>query len=128
MKKTDNTSIRIYVNKIENRITFTIKARYSLELLTHETMKLFSSAKSKITKNENDVNGPHLEITEAVLVLLILLTEIISKIQEFYIYFLLINHLVNYQMFYSEILYFQKPFDSEFLYIEVWFTIQNLNC
>ena len=91
-------------------------------------MKLFSSAKSKITKNENDVNGPHLEITEAVLVLLILLAEIISKIQEFYIYFLLINHLVNYQMFYSEILYFQKPFDSEFLYIEVWFTIQNLNC
>ena len=91
-------------------------------------MKLFSSVKSKITKNENGGNGPHLEITEAVLVLLILLIKIINKTQESYIYFLLINHLVNYQIFYPKILYFQKPFDSESLYIKVWFTIQNLNC
>ena len=31
---TDNPSIMIYVNKIENRTTFKIKARYYLELLT----------------------------------------------------------------------------------------------
>ena len=31
--------IRIYVNKIENRITFKIKNGYCLELLTPETMK-----------------------------------------------------------------------------------------
>ena len=30
----------IYVNKIENRITFKIKARYYFEVLTPETMKL----------------------------------------------------------------------------------------
>ena len=30
--KTDNPSIRIYVNKIENRITFKIKTEYYLEL------------------------------------------------------------------------------------------------
>ena len=36
----DNTSIRIYVNKIENRISFKIKTGYYLELLTSETMKL----------------------------------------------------------------------------------------
>ena len=36
----NNPSVRIYVNKIENRITFKIKTRYSLELLTHETMVL----------------------------------------------------------------------------------------
>ena len=35
----DNPSIMIYVNKIENRITFKIKAGYYLELLTPETMK-----------------------------------------------------------------------------------------
>ena len=34
-----NPSIRIYVNKIENRITFKIKNGYYLELLTSETMK-----------------------------------------------------------------------------------------
>ena len=36
----DNPSIRIYVNKIENRITFKIKNGYYLDLLTPETMKL----------------------------------------------------------------------------------------
>ena len=30
-------------------------------------MKLLGSAKSKITKNENDQNVPHVEITEVVL-------------------------------------------------------------
>ena len=50
---TDNPSIRIYVNKIENRITFKIKTGYYLELLTPETMKLLGSTKSKITKDEN---------------------------------------------------------------------------
>ena len=41
---------------------------YSLELLTPETLKLLGSTKHKITKNKNDENVPHLEITEVVLV------------------------------------------------------------
>ena len=36
----NNASIMIYVNKIENRITFKIKAGYYLEVLTPETMTL----------------------------------------------------------------------------------------
>ena len=67
-ENTDNPSIRIYVNKIENRITFKIKTRYSLELLTPETMKLLGSTENKITKDKNGENVPHLEITEVVLV------------------------------------------------------------
>ena len=43
----DNTSIRIYVNKIENRITFKIKSGYYLELLTPEAMKLLGSTERK---------------------------------------------------------------------------------
>ena len=35
-KKANNTSIRIYVNKIENRITFKIKTAYYLKLLMLE--------------------------------------------------------------------------------------------
>ena len=38
----------IYVNKIENRITFKIKAGYYLELLTPETVKLLGSTKNEI--------------------------------------------------------------------------------
>ena len=64
----DNLSIHIYVNKIENRITFKIKNGYSLELLTKETMKLLKSTESKITKDKSGENVPHLEITEVLLV------------------------------------------------------------
>ena len=40
---TDNPSIMLYVNKIENRITFKIKTGYYLELLMPETIKLLGS-------------------------------------------------------------------------------------
>ena len=67
-ENTNKPSIQIYVNKIENRITFKIKNGYSLELLTKETMKLLGSTENKITKDKNGENVPHLEITEVVLV------------------------------------------------------------
>ena len=51
-------------------------------------MKLLGSTKNKITKNENGENVPRLEPTEAVLIHLILLTTIISKVQEICIYLL----------------------------------------
>ena len=51
-EKTVKSSIRIYINKIENRVTFKIKTRYYLELLTSET--------------KNGENMPYLEITEVV--------------------------------------------------------------
>ena len=64
----DKPSVQIYVNKIENRVTFKIKNGCSLELLTPETMKLLGSTKNKITKDKNSENVQHLEITEVVLV------------------------------------------------------------
>ena len=67
-ENTDKPSVQKYVNKIENRVTFKIKDRYSLELLTPETMKLLGSNENKITKDKYGENVPHLEITEVVLV------------------------------------------------------------
>ena len=64
----DKPSVQIYVNKIENRVTFKIKNEYDLELLTSETMKLLGSTRNKITNEKNGVNVPHLEITEVILV------------------------------------------------------------
>ena len=61
-------SVKIYINKVENTITFKIKNGYSLELLTKGTMKLLGSSENKITKYKNGENVPHLEITEVVLV------------------------------------------------------------
>ena len=43
-------SVRIYANKIENRVLFRIKNGYSLDLLTPETMKLPVSIENKIQK------------------------------------------------------------------------------
>ena len=63
-----NPSVRTYVNKIENRITFKIKNGCYVELLTPETMKMLGSTVSKINNDKNGENVPHLEIVEVVLV------------------------------------------------------------
>ena len=52
---TDNPPITIYVNKIENRITFEIKTEYYLELLTPQTIELIGSTEIKITKDDKIV-------------------------------------------------------------------------
>ena len=67
-ENTNKPSIQIYVNKIENRITFKIKNGYGLKPLTKETMKLLGSTENKIAKDKNGENVQHLEITEVVLV------------------------------------------------------------
>ena len=59
---TDNSLIRIYVNKIENRSTFTIKTRYYLKFLTSELTKLLGRTENEITKDKNEENVLHLEI------------------------------------------------------------------
>ena len=64
----DKPSVQIYVNKIENRITFKIKKGYSFELLTPGTMKLLGSTKNEITEDKNVKKVPHLVITKVVLV------------------------------------------------------------
>ena len=94
-EKTVNPSIRIYTNKIENRITFKIKTRYFLELLTPEKVKLLGSTKSKI-KDENDNNLPDLEITEVVLMHCNVVNNNYQKIRESSLHLFLINCLVNY--------------------------------
>ena len=58
----------MYINRTENRITFKIKNGYYLELLTPETVKLLGSTESRITKDKNGENVPHLEVAALVLV------------------------------------------------------------
>ena len=69
-KINDNSfpSIKIYVYKVENKITFKIKTGYYLGLLTPKTMKLFGSTKSKITEDKNGENVPYLGINEVILI------------------------------------------------------------
>ena len=48
-EKTGNPSIRICINKIQNKIKKKTKIGYYFDLLTALTMKLLRSAKSNIT-------------------------------------------------------------------------------
>ena len=56
---TDNSSIKIYSNKIKNRIVFKIKTGYKLELLTPQTMKLLGSTNKVVDKDKNSENVPN---------------------------------------------------------------------
>ena len=121
----DKLSIQVYVNKIENRVTFKIKDAYSLELLTPETMKLLGSTENKKTKDKNGKNIPPLKITEVVLVHCnivnnncqqdsrVLCTFVPNKPFGSFLEISPINHI------------FLKAFNSEYDEIKVWFTDQN---
>ena len=127
---TDNPSIRIYINKIENRITFKIKTRYYLELLTPETMKLLGSTKSKIKKDKNGKNVPNLEITEVVLVNCNIANDNYQQKSRVLYAFVPNNSFDQLLDISQKNVYFKKNFrilDSEFSYIKVWFTDQNSN-
>ena len=56
----ENFSIRIYVNKIKNRIVFKIKTGYKLELLRNETVE-FLRGGPIIDKDNNSSNLPKSE-------------------------------------------------------------------
>ena len=46
-KKIDNSSLKLHVNKIEKRITCTIKTGYYLELLIPQTIKFLGCTENK---------------------------------------------------------------------------------
>ena len=120
----DNPSIRIYVNRIENRITFKIKSGYYLELLTPETMKLLESTESKITKDKNGENVPHLEVVELVLVHCNLVNNDYQQDSRI-LYTFVPNKTFGSLLEISPTnQVFLKPFNSEFQDIKMWFTDQ----
>ena len=120
----DNPPIRIYVNSIENRITFKIKSGYYLELLTPETMKLLGSSENKITKDKNGENVPRLEVVELVLVHCKLVNndyQLDSRI----LYAFVPNKTFGSLLQISPTnRVFLKTFNSEFQEIKIWFTDQ----
>ena len=118
---------RIYINKIENRITFKRKTGYYLELLMPEKMKLPGSTKSKITKNENGENVPNLEITEVILVHCNIVNNNYQQNSRVLYTFILNKSCGQLLDFSPKNFIFLKTFDSEFSYIEVWFADQNSN-
>ena len=121
----DNPSVKIYLNKVENRITFRIRNWYSLEVLTPETMKLLGSTENKITKDKNGENVPYLEIKEVVLVHFNIVNNDYQQDSRV-LYIFVPNKLFRSLLESSPTNHiFLKTFKSEFQTIEVWFIDQN---
>ena len=120
----DNPSTRIYVNRIESRITFKIEIGYYLELLTPETMKLLGSTESKITKDKNGENVSHLVIFELVLVHCSLVNNDYQQDSRI-LYTFVPNKTFGTLLEISPTNHvFLKTFNSEFQEINIWFTDQ----
>ena len=63
-----NSLIKIYINKIKNRVLFTIKTGYKSELLSSGTMKLLGSTEKDVDRDRNGENARKLEIAGVILV------------------------------------------------------------
>ena len=122
---TDNPSIRIYLHKIDKKITFKIKTSYYLQILTPETRKLRRSTKNKVTKDKNGENVPHLEITEVVLVHCNIANSGYQQDSRVLYTFVPDKSFGQLLDILPKNFNFLKTFDSEFPYIELWFTDQN---
>ena len=124
-KHNKNPSIKIYVDKIDNKITFKIKNGYYLELWNPETMKLLGSTESKITKDKNGKYLSYLEITEAVLVHCNLVNDDYQQDSR------MLNTFVPNKQFGSLLeisptnIIFLQTYNLEFQEIKVCFTDQN---
>ena len=118
----DNPSIKIFEKKL--KIELHLKLKMVLELLTPETMKLLGSTESKITKDKNGEDVPHLEVVELVMVHCnlvnndyqqdsrILYTFVPNKPFGSLLEISPANHI------------FLKTFNSELQEIKIWFTDQ----
>ena len=115
----------MYVNKIENRVTFKIKNGYSLELLTSETMKLLGSTKNKITKDKNGENVPHLQITKLALNQCIIVNNDYQQDSRVLYTFVPNKPFGRLLEICPTNHIFLKTFNSEYDELKVWLTDQN---
>ena len=121
----DKPLVKIYINKIENRITFKIKMD-GLELLTPEAMKWLGNTENKITKDKNSENVPHLEITEVILVHCNIVNNDYQQDPRV-LYVFVPNKPFGSLLEISPANHiFLKTFNLEFQIFEVWFRDQNI--
>ena len=121
---TENSSIQIYSNEIQNRMIFKIKNGYKLELLTPETMKLLGNTKEDVDKDKNRENVPKLEIVEVVLVHCNLVKndyQHTSKVLFTFVPNKKFGQLINIS---PHAFTMMNTVNTDFSYVEVWFTDQ----
>ena len=88
-------------------------------------MKLLGITKSKITEKEKGENVPHLEITEVAIVHCNIVNNNYQQNSKILYTFVLNKSLGQLLDISRKNFILLKTFDSEFSYIEIWFTDQN---
>ena len=122
---TENPLVQIYPNKIKNRIVFKIKTGYKLELLSPETMKLLGNTKKDVDKDKDGEDVPKLEFVEVVFVHFNLINsnyQQASKVLFTFVPNKQFGQLINIS---PHSLTMLGTTNTEFSFIEVWFTDQN---
>ena len=122
---TENPPVQIYLNKTKNRIVFKIKTGSKLELLTPETIRLLGSAKKDVHKDKSGEILPKLESVEFVLVHCNLVSNSYQQASKVLFTFVPNNQFGQSVTISPHSLTMLKTTNSEFPFIQVWFTDQN---
>ena len=115
----------IYVNEINNRIDFKIKSRYKLELLSKETVKLLGSSSDTIDGDKNSELAPKLESVDLVLVHCNLVDNSYQQAPKVLFTFVPNKKYGQLITVSPETLIMLKTVNTEFSFIEIWFTDQD---
>ena len=115
----------IYINEINNRIVFKIKAGYKLELLSKETMRLLGSSADTIDGDKNSELVPKLESVDLVLVHCNLVNNSYQQVCKVLFTFVCNKKYGQLITVSLETLIMLKTVNTEFSFTEIWFTDQD---
>ena len=121
----DVSPVLIYVNETNNRIVVKIKSGYKLELLSKETMRLLGSSADTIDGDKNSELVPKLESVDLVLVHCNLVNsnyQQASKVLFTFVPNKKYGQLITVSPY---LLIMLKTVNTEFSFIEIWFTDQD---
>ena len=113
------------MNKAKNRIVFKIKTGYKLELLSPETMKLLGSIKKDVDQDKDVENVPKLESVEVVLVHCNLVNSNYQQASKVSFTFVPNKQFGQLTSISPHSLTMLNTTNTEFLFVEVWFTDQD---
>ena len=121
----DVSPVLIYVNEINKRIVFKIKSEYNLELLSKETMRLSGGMSNSTDKDKNSELVPKLESVDLVLVHCNLVNNGYQKASKVLFTFVPNKKYGQLITVSPHSLIMLKTVNTEFSFIEIWFTDQD---
>ena len=119
----DNPPKQIYINKTNNCILFKLKTGYKLELLSEKTMRLLRSTEKDIDKDKNGENVPKVKMVEVELMNCYVVNNDYQQASK--VLFTFVRNKKFRQLISTHSLLILKTTNTEFSFIEVWFTDEN---